>query len=371
MTSQESLTTTPAADCAQATVASRRKELAKALMPLARPDTRTGLLYFLSDFGLFALGMALALAPVSWPVQLLGSLLAGLKLSALYTLGHDVGHNTLTASARLNKVLGLLLHTPLLFNSRLWHIDHNGDHHRATNGPQADAYRPMSWAEYQAAPAWRRGWERFVRSLNPLSLAPYYMYVTRVQLAKTLPLRSLHDARVRRQAWPYVAAIAGYLAGLLGWMYWRHEGQMAAFGLDVALGLVLPLMLAQSLIGFALYVQHTHPDIPWFAPGDPAQLRYGQEEISVSVRMPRWLGRMTHDSLVHTPHHVLPALPCYRLHEAQLVLDEHAAGRLVNLPASWAALKDVVARCKLYDYERRQWVDFQGRPTSAAHSARG
>ncbi len=56
--------------------------------------------------------------------------------------------------------------------------------------------------------------------------------------------------------------------------------------------------------------------MPWFGPGDALIERFGPESLTVHVQAPRILGASTHDILEHSVHHVVPAIPCYRLHAA-------------------------------------------------------
>jgi hypothetical protein len=56
--------------------------------------------------------------------------------------------------------------------------------------------------------------------------------------------------------------------------------------------------------------------VPWFGPGDALIERFGPESLTVHVQAPRILGASTHDILEHSVHHVVPAIPCYRLHAA-------------------------------------------------------
>ncbi|MGZ5194724.1 MAG: hypothetical protein ACXWJM_05560, partial [Ramlibacter sp.] len=80
-----------------------RRDLVRALLPFAVPDTRQGVLRFCADYGLFLLGTGLALWSPHVLLRVAGALLAGFKMSTLYAVAHDAAHNTLTASRGLNK----------------------------------------------------------------------------------------------------------------------------------------------------------------------------------------------------------------------------------------------------------------------------
>ncbi len=295
-------------------------------------------------------------------LRLVASLVAGMKLASLSTLAHDAAHNALTASRALNKALSVLAFTPGLFNYRLWVYDHHVLHHPKANGPHADSYRPLSLAQYQALSSWRRAWERFVRSPNPLAFGLYYIF-QRWSLVKLLPSATL-PAQVRREAWRYAGLIGVYVAVLLVSLACRADGNWLRFGLDVTLALVLPFFVFQSLMAWALYVNHTHPDVPWFDTEERRVEVSNAANITVHVQLPRPVAALLHYFLEHPAHHVLPSIPCYRLWDAQIKLNELMGSRAIIVPASPKNLLATMRRCKLYDYEKQQWLDFDGKPTN-------
>jgi fatty acid desaturase len=121
-----------------------RSELVQTLQPFAQPVTRTGVLLFVADYAVLIAALALALLADNVLLRIVAAVIAGFKMGGLYSLAHDAAHNSLTASRRLNRLLGVLAHLPLFFNHRLWLHDHNATHHPGTNGPQKDAFTPMS-----------------------------------------------------------------------------------------------------------------------------------------------------------------------------------------------------------------------------------
>jgi acyl-lipid omega-6 desaturase (Delta-12 desaturase) len=339
-----------------------RPDLVRALQPFARPDTRLGVLRFAGDYALFLAGTALALLASNVAVRVLGALIAGLKMSSLYAIAHDAAHNTLTASKRINKAIGVLAYLTGFYNYRLRLHDHLLRHHPMVNGPQPDAYRPLSPAQYRALPAWRRAWERFMRSANPLAWCAYATTM-RLMKSETFPKKTM-PANVRREAWGYAALMFAYAGSLVGGLAWASGGDLLRFAELAGFGLVLPFLAFQMNQAIVVYFQHTDPRVPWFAPGDERHLQYGAEQLSVHVAMPRALSSLVHHMFCHAAHHVCPSVPCYRLFDAQRRLDELLGDRSVVVPFRLGALLDVFRRCKLYDYEQHQWCDFDGRPTS-------
>jgi omega-6 fatty acid desaturase (delta-12 desaturase) len=94
-----------------------------------------------------------------------------------------------------------------------------------------------------------------------------------------------------------------------------------------------------------------------------------QEDVTVNVVMPRWYGLLSHEIMEHTAHHVHPLVPSYRLRAAQLQL-RATLTHIVVEPFTLQYLRNVLRRCKLYDYERAQWTDFMGEPTARQHQTR-
>jgi omega-6 fatty acid desaturase (delta-12 desaturase) len=341
-----------------------RRHLVNELMVFATPSTSMGLRLFVVDVIVYALGFSSVFFAHNLALRFFGSLLMGLKTTGLYTLAHDGSHNSLTQSRRLNKVLAVLGHLPCLMNQRLWVYDHVVMHHARTNGPQVDIYRPMSLAQYRAAPAWRKLWERWVRSSSLLFRIPSCMIGSRWLVEKFAPNPDLHPLSVRREAWPLTALLLCWLSVIFSLAILCNPGNLFGVGLDIFLALVVPMSIFHMSLGTVSYVQHTHPSIPWFALGDDSHGEFGPEALTVHVKMPKVLASLIHNGLDHSAHHVLPAIPSYHLRAAQLRLNEVLGHTAIVLPLSMRVLRDITSKCKLYDYSNHVWLDFGGRPTT-------
>jgi omega-6 fatty acid desaturase (delta-12 desaturase) len=66
----------------------------------------------------------------------------------------------------------------------------------------------------------------------------------------------------------------------------------------------------------------------------------------------------------HTAHHVDMSIPLYKLKEAQKTLEHLLPERIIIQRFSWKWYFDTARACKLYDFTRQCWTDFEGRPTS-------
>ncbi len=341
-----------------------QREALRQIAPHVRSSTAVGLAFFLYDFGLYWAGIAgVLLLPELW-MKVLAATVAGFKLSALKTLGHDAAHGCLVRGKRLNWLLGVIVYAPCLYNYRMWVYDHHVRHHPHTNGPIKDTYTPFTKAEYDAMPKWRQLLERLYRGPTVIGWALYYL-VERWWDMKLFP-RGQMPAAHRKAAWPHFWFLLAYAALFLGALasapLYANAGSLQA----IALGVVYPFVVFMAVTGWGLYLQHTHPDVAWLRGTDEDnKVFYDRGELlAVHWKMPGWFGRLTHDVMDHPVHHLHPRIPCYRLKAAQaklnLLLGEHAVVQKFTL----RSFLDTLRRCKLYDFDNHRWLDFDGKPTT-------
>lgn len=338
-----------------------REGIQRALQEFMRPSLFWGTVLALADLAQYGAAIAgvLWLTP-AW-AKIGCSIFAGLKIANLATLGHDAAHGTLTPSARLNRVLGVIVFMPGLTNWALWIYEHHRRHHPFTNGDLPDTYTPLSKAEYDALPAWRRALKRLYRNPLGLGFALYYI-VERWWQVKLLP-RAGVPTELRPWAWRHFALLMAYLAAFLALLtaapLYSETGSLSA----ILLGFVVPFYVWMELMSGSLYFQHTDPAIPWFE-SETERRGVPPETVTLHLAFPHWFSRYMHHVYDHAVHHAQPAIPCYRLHEAQLTLNRLAPEQVVSRRFSFALFWDTLRRCKLYDYEQHLWLDFGGRPTS-------
>jgi len=311
-------------------------------------------------WGLFAANLAIygtlvigAVAAPSLALRLFCVLLAGIAISGLFVIGHDAAHGAYTDSRRWNALIGRIAFLPSLHNFSLWQVQHNRLHHRLANVKGFNSWSPLSKAEFDALPAWRRAVERLYRS--PLGFAPYYL-VERWWGDKFFPRRRAGTA-TREASLDFVLLLV-FLAAFLV--------LLAQFGATAILwGLVAPFLVWNALVGATIYMHHTHTRVPWFAAIAEWRALAGDQDVTVHVQMPRWYGLLSHNIMDHPAHHLHPKIPLYRLRAAQRQLNRLLGERAVIQRFSPAYLLTTLTRCKLYDFSEHRWLDFAGRPTSA------
>lgn len=332
---------------------------------LTRCSLRTGLVILAVHLALYGATLAVAVAPLPLPLNILAGLANGLLIGLIFIIGHDTSHGSYVPGRRWNQVLTRIAFTPCLHAPSLWDVVHNRAHHGRTNLKGHDyVWAPMSKAEYDRASPFRRFLERLYR--GPFGSVFYYwgeFWPKRV----LLPLAP--DTRVEwRRHLPDVlytlAALALTLAGIV-WLGQALAPERSLW-LTMMLGWVIPYATWNYLMALSIYLQHTHPRIAWFDDLGDWSFYNGNVRGTTHVELPINIAPLWQWSMEHTAHHVLPSIPIYRLSEAQAKLLErfgHDVVRYTLTPASYLA---VTRACKLYDFERRCWTDFQGRPTAPA-----
>ena len=328
----------------------------------AQSSDLRGTLLAVRDILIYWVCITVLIATPWLSLKLLAAALAGFRLSSSSTLAHDAAHRALVRSRRLNWVLALLLGVPSCQNYRMWVADHNGGHHPKTNGEPVDFYRPLSKAEFDRLSRPRQWLERFVRAPNLVGFWINFMF------RWLLPLR-IHPTSAtlpgnRRRARLYFYLMAAYHFVLASFLY--EMGRRSYSGLSpvatVLIGWFLPLCVHCMLSGASLYLMHNHPLIPWFRVGQDRS-GFPPERCSTHLVLPRWASTMVNHVYSHAVHHAHAGIPCYRLYEAQLHMNALIGDRLVVQKATLGNILATMRICKLYDYDRHQWLDFDGRPS--------
>eukprot|EP01034_Spumella_vulgaris_P011847 gene11847-15075_t len=116
-----------------------------------------------------------------------------------------------------------------------------------------------------------------------------------------------------------VTAFALLWAGALGALA-AATGQSTV--LLLAMGMGVPFMFWCAMIGFVVYVHHTHVKVGWH--DDKAAWAKAQPFVSTTVHLtfPLRIGALVHHIMEHTAHHVDMGIPLYRLKNAQKMLED-------------------------------------------------
>ena len=305
-----------------------------------------------------------AASTASGPLALAAGVASGVMVSRLFILGHDACHGSLFGTRRLNEVIGRVVFLPAWTPYSLWEVGHNVAHHGFTNLKGRDhVWTPMSKAEFDAASPFRRLLERIYRS----GLAGMGLYYGIELWWKRLyfPSRRHVGAR-RREHWLDSSLVTVFIVGHAAVVVSvAHACEVPAWQAVVA-AVVVPQVVWNALMGFVIYVQHTHPDIAWFDNRREWEWFSAQLASTPHVEFPLPFSALLHNIMEHTVHHLDVHVPHHALPAAQAEL-EHALGHGVRRHAwSWREFRRTVRTCRLYDYERHCWVDYDGTVTSRA-----
>jgi omega-6 fatty acid desaturase (delta-12 desaturase) len=336
------------------------RDVVRALGPFATP-TNAGVFIFGVDYAIFWLAVAGAvLLPELW-MRILASILAGVKQANLIVLAHDAAHGNMARSSRLSAFIAVCTLTPCLFNYRVWIWDHHRLHHPHPSSFMNEAWRPLSMAEWREASWGRRLRERLYRAPIMINFGCYLLAV-REQVIREY-WRSNGPAERRRAGWFY-ALLFTYLAVLWGTLLaaplYSGVGSLQAW----VLGFALPFFIFNTMFGYATYFQHTHVALPWYREPSLQERLDRQEFMAAAQVYPGWFSAFNYHVFYHVVHHVHPRIPVWRMKDAFVELQRLAGAVVVVDNFTSRFFLDTLRRCKLYDYDRHCWLDFDGRATT-------
>jgi omega-6 fatty acid desaturase (delta-12 desaturase) len=339
-----------------------KARITAALSPFARPSNALGLTLFIAEYLAYWGSIATVLCAPSIAVKILASVFAGVKLSAFVTLGHDAAHRTLVAHRRLNWWLAVFLFVPCMHNYRLWVWDHHEVHHPETNGEHFDSYTPYSKQEFERLP-WHRQWfERAIRSRSFIGFGLHYLF-QRMPSVRIFPHAAV-PVRHRTSAWRHFAVLLSYHLIFIACLLAAPAFAPVSTAEALLLGYAIPMFMFACLTGGSLYLMHTHPAVPWFK-GKLDPLGADASHLCAThLSLPKTVSRLVHNVFAHSAHHAHPGVPSYHLLEAQATLDRLLGERAVVEPLQLHSLLRTLKACKLYDFEKHQWLDFSGVPTT-------
>jgi omega-6 fatty acid desaturase (delta-12 desaturase) len=284
-----------------------------------------------------------ALIEPSAPVAIGLGLVATVFLIRMYSLFHDLTHNSLFESRRANSrwgnLLGYLLFTPYRWWQRQHaiHHAHTGDlEHRGVG-----EINTMTLAEYESASRLRRlGYRLYRNPLLLLLVGPSLVFL----FERRFPQRGM-TARILSSV---VATNIALVAWVLGWS--------AVVGWGTFLLIQGTTLIAGGFIAaWLLYIQHQYEDTYYQAPGD-WRFELAALQGSSYLRLPRPLAWVVGNANFHHVHHLSAKIPNYNLRAAHESHPMFRRAPVVTLRTSIEAF-----RLKLWDAERESLVGFPAR----------
>jgi omega-6 fatty acid desaturase (delta-12 desaturase) len=338
-----------------------RKIMREWLVPLAGRTTAKAIVLLMLDYAIWALLLAGTVYFDAWWAKLLCGLAAGFTIGRLFIIGHDACHQSLTPHRELNKWLGRIAFLPSLTPYSLWDIGHNVVHHGYTNLKGFDfVWAPYTAEEFSALSRTQRLLDRIYRS----GWAPGLYYMIEIWWKKMF-FPSAQAMPTRRPVFLkdnlLVSAFGVLWVGVMVAAALAYDQSVA---LVLLTGVVVPFLFWVSMIGFVVYVHHTHVKVSWH--DDRTAWSKAQPFVSTTVHLtfPFNIGALMHHIMEHTAHHLDMSIPLYKLKQAQAKLEELLPERIVIQPFSWKWYFETARACKLYDFHRRCWTDYRGQATS-------
>lgn len=336
--------------------ASKKERVREAMAQYHGRSNVPGLIAAVFDCGGYACCFWMLATRPSWTWGIPLAVVQMMFIARLFILGHDACHGALFQSRFWNRLLGRVFFLPSMTPYSLWEFGHNTVHHGFSNLRGRDyVWIPFSPQDWLGLSVWRRRLERLYR--RPLGLGAYYFYEIwwkRLFFPQRRSMTSNRTSYFRDNV--LNAAILVLQAAVVLLIAPSGAGRLGALWLT----LVLPFVLWNYLMGFAIYCHHTHPDIKWF----DSRAEWGFYEAQVCstthTSFPWGIGWLLHNIFEHTAHHVDTGIPFYNLRAAQGKLEELCGPDIVRVevfsPLPFLAR---VRQCQLYDYENHHWGSFE------------
>jgi acyl-lipid omega-6 desaturase (Delta-12 desaturase) len=279
----------------------------------------------------------------SAPVAIALGLVATVFLSRMYSLFHDLTHNSMFESRRANSrwghVLGFLLFTPYRWWQRQHaiHHAHTGDlDHRGIG-----EINTMTLAEYEAASRLRRlGYRLYRNPLLILLVGPSLVFL----FERRFPQRGMTPKILLSVAATNLALVAWVLgwSAVVGWQtFLLIQGTT--------------LVAGGAIAAWMLYIQHQFEDTYYQAPGT-WKFELAALQGSSYLQLPRPLSWCVGNANYHHVHHLSAKIPNYHLRDAH---ESHPMFRrtpVVTIRSSIATF-----RLKLWDTETESLLPFAAR----------
>ena len=338
-----------------------RKVIREWLVPLADRSTLRAVLLLVLDYALWAALLYGAVSLESFWAKLACGLVLGFVIGRLFIIGHDACHQSLTPHRGLNKWLGRIAFLSSVTPYSLWDVGHNVVHHGYTNLKGFDfVWAPLTAEEFAKLSPMGRLLDRIYRS----GWAPGLYYMIEIWWKKMFfPSKKEMPTRRGVFIWDNLL-VSAFTAVWIALVVWGAQAAGQSVLVALFTGLVVPFMFWCAMIGFVIYVHHTHVKVSWH--DDRSAWAKAQPFVSTTVHLtfPFKMGALMHHIMEHTAHHVDMSIPLYRLKQAQAKLEKMLPGRIIVQPFSWKWYFDTARACKLYDFTRECWTDFKGKMTS-------
>ena len=311
------------------------------LAPYLQRDERRSLAQIASVMlPYLAVWVLAALIQPGFPLAIGLGLVATVFLTRMYSLFHDLTHNSLFESRRANStgghLLGYLLFTPYRWWQRQHaiHHAHTGDlDHRGIG-----EINTMTLAEYDGASRPKRlGYRLYRNPLLMLLVGPSLVFL----FERRFPQRGMTPKIL-------LSVLATNLA-LVAWVVgWSVLVGVGTFVLIQGTTLVA----GGAIAAWMLYIQHQYEDTYYQAPGE-WRFELAALQGSSYLQLPRPLAWMVGNANYHHVHHLSAKIPNYNLRAAH---ESHPMFRRTPVVTIRSSVENF--RLKLWDEDGEALVPF-------------
>lgn len=325
------------------------REIRRFTRDWTKRDNRLAALGYFATLAIYLATLALAIQawPQPWLVVplIVVNAFAGVRL---YVLQHDMGHNSLFTTARLNAVAGHALSVFTLTPFAVMQHNHNAHHSHLGNLEERDTTEifTMTLREWEGASFWTRLWYRLYR--NPLLMIPLGGVFT-YALAYRWPKNTACIAP--GQVILHNIALVGWVAVL-----WLLAGPPALY-------IYAGTVFTAGCIGvFLVYLQHNFEDTWWDRKPDLNPARAALQGSS-ALDLGWWFDLAVANITYHDIHHFNANIPSYRLRLCHRALRERYEVQTIGWREAFRSFT-----LKLWDEDQERLVPFpktQRAPSSA------
>jgi omega-6 fatty acid desaturase (delta-12 desaturase) len=343
-----------------ATADPRERAAREVLVEFRRKNNLLAVSMVGSDFLVYSASFVVGALTHSLLGKVACGLMCGVFTARLFVLAHDACHHSLTSSRPLNRLLGRLSFCPSITPYSSWELAHNSIHHVFSNWSEKDyVWAPFSKSQFESLPAFRQMLERIYR--HPLGHSLYY--VIEIWWKRLyFPNQSYVTDRSRYMPDSILVSISFILQSLLLIKAANPAGR--GISLQLLIMILLPFVVWNCLMGFTIFLHHTHPEVPWFLDREEWKMNETQLHATVHAQFAVPFDAVFHNIYKHTAHHLDVSIPFYGLAGAQKRIEMVFPDNVIVQSLTYKQFLATTRMCKLYDYERHCWLDFNGRVTA-------
>jgi omega-6 fatty acid desaturase (delta-12 desaturase) len=308
--------------------------------------------WLLFDLTFFVIFMLALLKSSHWYNIILFAVLAGIAASGMFVLAHDAAHGSLFKNKWVAECVGTIFMLPALNSYRLWCFGHNRIHHGFTSFTPIDwIWKPLSIDEYNKLGVLGKIEYRIERSLFGSGLH----YIVKVWWSKMVMFVPPDLQESKQRAIRIGKLIVVVYMLIIMAIFYHFNGIFAAI-----CAVLIPFIVFNYVISIIIYLHHTHPQIPFF--DERAEWNHTIGAVfCTTVIHTNWLVDkfITHDILIHTPHHADIRIPFYRLTTALRSIKQNYSEYIHEYKLTLPTLFYIFKSCKLYDYKKHVWYNFK------------